>query len=163
SAAATTSYCYDPNGNKTAVVAPDGNTSSVASCSASSPYETSSSYQTGYSYDSLGEPVTITRPATSWATSGQITTNSYDPAGNLLPSEDPTGVTTTNTYTPLNQLATISYSGSSAHAVSYSYDASGNRVTMTDGTGTSSYGYDVFNELSSYENGAGNTVSYSYN
>ena len=34
---------------------------------------------------------------------------------------------------------------------------------MVDGTGTSTYGYDVFNELTSYETGAGNTVSYSYN
>ncbi len=33
---------------------------------------------------------------------------------------------------------------------------------MIDGTGTSSYSYDPFNELTSYENGAGNTVSYSY-
>ena len=46
-AAATTSNCYDPNGDKTARVAPDGNTSSVAACSGSSPYETTSSYQTG--------------------------------------------------------------------------------------------------------------------
>ena len=155
-AASTTSYCYDPNGEKTATVAADGNTSSVASCATSSPYQTSSSYQTGYSY------VSETRPTTTWATSGQTTTYSYDPAGNLLTSEDPNAVTTTNTYTPLNQLATVSYSGSSAHSVTNSYDANGNRLSMVDGTGTSSYGYDVFNELTSYENGASQTVSYTY-
>jgi len=162
-AASTTSYCYDPDGEKTATVPPDGNTSGVASCSSSSPYQTSSAYQTGYSYDSLGELVSKTRPATTWASSGQTTSYSYDPAGNLLTSEDPNGVTTTNTYTPLNQVASASYSGSSAPSVSYIYDANGNKLSMTDGSGTSTYGYDPFNELTSYENGASNTVSYSYN
>ena len=161
-AASTTSYCYDPNGNKTATVAPDGTASSVPACSGSSPYQTSSSYQTGYSYDSLGQPAAETRPATSWATSGQTTSYSYDPAGNLLTSEDANGVTTTTTYTPLNQPASISYSGSAAHSVSYSYDANGNRTAMTDATGTSSYSYDPFNELTSYQNGAGKTIGYSY-
>jgi RHS repeat-associated protein len=162
SAASTTSYCYDPDGEKTATVPPEGNTSSVTACSTSAPYQTSSPYQTGYSYDSLGELVSKTRPATTWASSGQTTTSTYDAAGNLLTSQDPNGVTTTNTYTPLNQLATVSYSGSSAHSVTYSYDANGNRLSMTDGTGASTYTYDPFNELSSYENGAGNTVSFSY-
>ena len=162
-AASTTSYCYDPNGEQTASVAPDGTSGGVPSCGTSSPYQTSSVYQTGSSYDSLGELVSETRPATSWASSGQTTTYSYDPAGNLLTTTDPNGVTTTSTYTPLDQLATVSYSGSYAPSVSYVYDANGNRVSMTDGTGTSSYTYDPFNELSSYENGAGNTVTCTYN
>ena len=160
-AVSTTSYCYDPNGDKTASVAPDGNSSSVATCSGSSPYQTSSDYQTGYSYDSLGELVSETRPATSAAPSGQTTSYSYDPAGNVLTSENPDSVTQTTTYTPLDQLATVSYSDST-HSVSYGYDANGNRLSMVDGSGTSSYGYDVFDELISYENGAGKTVSYAY-
>jgi RHS repeat-associated protein len=160
--AATTSYCYDPDGNKTATVSPDGNTSGVAACAGSSPYETSSPYQTGYSYDSLGELVSKARPATASASSGQTTGYSYDPAGNVLTSTDPNGVTTTDTYTPLNQVATTSYSDSSTPAVDYAHDANGNRVTMDDGTGTSTYVYDPFNELTSYENGAGKTVTYSY-
>ncbi len=142
-------------------MAPDGNSSSVATCSGSSPYQTSSDYQTGYSYDSLGELVSETRPATSAAPSGQTTSYSYDPAGNVLTSENPDSVTQTTTYTPLDQLATVSYSDST-HSVSYGYDANGNRLSMVDGSGTSSYGYDVFDELISYENGAGKTVSYAY-
>jgi len=159
--AATTSYCYDPNGDKTASVAPDGNTSAVASCSGSSPYGTSSSYQTAYSYDSLGELVTKTAPATSAAPSGQVTTYTYDPAGNQLTSENPDGVTATDTYTPLDQLATVSYSDST-HDVSYTYDADENRTAMTDASGTSSYSYNPFGELSSAENGASQSVSYSH-
>ena len=67
-----------------------------------------------------------------------MTTYTYDPAGNQLTSEDPNGVTATNTYTPLDQVATVSYSDST-HDVSYTYDADGNRTAMTDASGTSSY------------------------
>ncbi len=159
--AATTSNCYDPNGNKTASVAPDGNTSSVATCSGSSPYQTSSSYQTAYSYDSVGELVTKTAPATSVASSGQVTTLTYDPAGNVLTSDSPDGVTATNTYTPLDQSSGVSYSDST-HDASYAYDANGNRTAMTDASGTSSYSYNPFDELTGADNGAGKTVSYGH-
>ena len=107
---------------------------------------TSSSYQTSYTYDSLGELVTQTAPATTWAGSGQVTTTTYDPAGNVLSVENPDGVTATNTYTPLDQVSGTSYSDST-HSVSYTYDADGNRTAMTDASGTSSYSYDPFGEL----------------
>ena len=45
----------------------------------------------------------------------------------------------------------------------YSYDANGNRISMSDATGTSTYSYDPFDELTSNQNGAGKTVSYTYN
>jgi RHS repeat-associated protein/uncharacterized repeat protein (TIGR02059 family) len=162
SAASTTSYCHDPNRDKTASVEPDGNTSGITSCSNSPPYQTASSYQTAYNYDTLGELVSETRPATSAAPSGQTTTYSYDPVGNQLTRQDPNGVTTTNTYTPLNQLATVSYSGSAAHSVSYGYDANGNRLSMSDASGNSTYQYDPFDELTSSQNGAGQTLTYTY-
>jgi RHS repeat-associated protein len=156
-----TSYCYDPDGNRTATVAPDGNTSSVASCSGSAPYQTSSSYQTGYEYDSLGQLVSKTTPTTSFVTS-PTWAYSYDPAGNLLSSEDPIGTTTTNTYTPLGQLATVAYDDGATSPVSYDYDADGNRVSMSDDSGTSTYSYDPFGELTHYQSGFGNAVAYSY-
>jgi RHS repeat-associated protein len=80
----------------------------------------------------------------------------------MLTSTDPNGVTTTYTYTPGNLKASVSYSGSSAHSVSYTYDADGNKTGMTDATGTSSYAYDPFGELTSAANGVGQTVTYSY-
>ena len=129
--AAATSTCYDPDGDKTATVPGDGNTSGVAACSSSSPYDTSSAYQTTYSYDSLGELVTQTAPTTTWAGSGQVTTTTYDPAGNVLSVDNPDGVTATNTYTPLDQVSGTSYSDST-HSVSYVYDANGNRTSMVD-------------------------------
>jgi RHS repeat-associated protein len=169
SAPSTTSYCYDPGGNKTAVVAPDGNTTGTATCETSSPWVVSSSsypaqaaYQTTYSYDSAGEVVSATRPATTAAPSGQTTTYAYDVQGGLLSSTSPDGVTATMTYTPGGQTASASYSGSSAHPVSYSYDAEGTMTTMTDATGTSNFTYDPFGELSSATNGAGQVTGFGY-
>ncbi|MGD0056228.1 MAG: hypothetical protein ABSC34_12430, partial [Acidimicrobiales bacterium] len=159
--ASTTSSCYDPDGNVTASVAPDGNTSSVAICGSFSPYETSSAYQTAYSYDSLGELVTQTAPETSAAPSGQVASYSYDPAGNELTRENPDGVTMTNTYTPLNQVATVNYS-SGSHNVVFNYDANGNETSMVDASGTSTFTYDPFNELTGTTNGANQTISYGY-
>jgi RHS repeat-associated protein len=168
--AATVSYCYDPNGDKTAVVYADGNTSGTALCESSSPWVVSSSayptqagYQTTYAYDSAGEQVSVTTPASAAASSGATTTKTYDAVGNTLTSIDPDGVTTTWTYTPLLSIATVSYSGSSAHSVSYGYDANGSKTSMSDATGSSSYTYDPFGELTSTTNGAGQATGYGYN
>jgi RHS repeat-associated protein len=169
SAASTISYCYDPNGDQTSVVYPDGSTSGVASCETSSPwvvnstsYPTQASYQITSSYDSVGDSVSVTTPATTAAPSGATTSYTYDSNGNQLTSTDPNGVTVTATYTPVDQVATISYSGSSAHSVSYTYDANGQQTAMSDATGSSSYVSDSFGELTSVTNGAGKTVGYGY-
>jgi RHS repeat-associated protein len=170
SAASTTTYCYDLDGDTTAVVMPDGNTSGTAACETSSPWVVSASahptqaaYQTTSSYDSAGELVSTAGPATAAAPGGATTTETYDPAGNTLTRTDPDKITTTWMYTPLNQPAAVSYSGGSAHSVTYGYDASGNRTSMADASGGSSAIYDSFGELTSSKNGAGQTVGYGYN
>ena len=170
SAASTVSYCYDPNGDTTSVVYADGNATGTVPCETSYPWvidKVASPFhaanQTTYSYDSAGEQVSTTTPATTAAPSGATTTSTYDPAGNKLTTTDPNGVTTTRTYTPLNQASSESYSGSSAHSVTYSYDATGNKTGMTDASGTSSNAYDPFGELTSSTNGAGQVTTYGYN
>jgi RHS repeat-associated protein len=171
----TVSYCYDPNGDTTSVVYADGNTgltyangtvTGQPACSTVSPWTVSATpqvnYQTVYSYDSDGDLISTTTPAPTVGGSGETTTCTYDPAGNMLTSTDPDGVTTTLTYAPTGAPTTVAYSGSSAHSVSYSYDADGNMTGMTDATGTSSYVYDPFGELTSATDGAGQTVGYTY-
>ncbi|MBU6495247.1 MAG: hypothetical protein KGR42_02355 [Acidobacteria bacterium] len=159
--ASTTSTCYDPNGDVTATVPGDGNVSGVTACATTSPYQTASPFQTGYAFDSLGEMVSQSAPATTAAPSGQVTTYTYDPSGNQLTSTNPDGVTTTKTYTPLGQVQTVSYSNRT-NPVGYSYDANGNMTTMTDASGITTNVYDPFNELTSTTNGSGQTVSYGY-
>lgn len=170
SAASTTSYCYGPSGDRTAVVWPDGNTSGTAACETASPwvvssssYPTQAAYQTTSSYDSVGELVSTTSPATSAAPNGATTTYTYDPVRNKLTSTDPNGVTTTWKYTPLNLPSSVTYSGSTAHSVSYGYDADGNKTSMSDATGSSAYAWDPFGELTSARNGAGQVTGYGYN
>jgi RHS repeat-associated protein len=169
STAATTAYCYDPDGDKTAVVYGDGNAGGTVDCETSYPWTvnatehpTQADYQTTYAYDSAGDLVSTTTPDTAAAPDGATTTNTYDDAGNELTTTDPDGVTTTYTYTPAGQTATVSYSGSSAHEVTYSYDPDGSKIAMTDATGTSRYTYDPFGELTSTTNGNSATVSYAY-
>jgi YD repeat-containing protein len=169
SAASTTSYCYDPDGQVTSVVMPDGNTGGTAACEPASPWVVSSSsyptqagFQTTSAYDSAGELVSTTGPATAAAPSGATATSTYDAAGNTLTRADADGVSITWTYTPAGKQATVTYSGSSAHSVSSTYDANGQQTAMTDATGSSSYIWDPFGELTSAANGAMNTVGYSY-
>src|SRR5579872_3609464 len=95
-----------------------------------SPWGTSSTYQTGHTFDSIGESVSTTAPATSAAPSGIETTFSYDTAGNETSTTDSNGVTTTNSYTPEGQISSTSYSGSSAPTVTRVYDATGNQTSM---------------------------------
>ena len=168
-AAATMTYCYDLDGDQTSIVMPDGNLSGIASCEASSPWAVSATsfpsqaaYQTTSSYNSSGELVSTTSPATTAAPSGATTTYAYDPAGNKLTTTDPNGVTATWAYSPASLPITVTYSGSSAHSVTYAYDADGQQTGMTDATGSSSYTYDPFGELTAATNGAGQTTGYGY-
>jgi RHS repeat-associated protein len=168
----TTSFCYDPNGDKTAVVPGDGNTGVLSTCSTSSPWNaltTSSSgtqipdpYQTDYVYNSTGEKISQIRPATSSSPNGTITTYTYDPAGNETSIQEPDGVVVKDTYTPQDQILSSTYSDGTA-PITYTYDPSGQLLTMTDGTGTTTYSYDPFGDLTSVTNGAGQSVSYTYN
>ncbi len=76
---------------------------------------------------------------------GHTSGSSYDAAGNTISFTDNNGDTTSLTYDSLNRLTGISYHDQTT--VRYTYDAVGNRLTMTDGSGTMSYAYDGFNRL----------------
>jgi RHS repeat-associated protein len=149
-------YCYDADGDKTAVIPGDGNASATTECDTTSPYETT------YTYNSAGDMVSQTTPDTSADSDGGTTTYTYDDAGNELTITDPVGVTTTYTYDPAGDKTSVTYSGSAAHSVSYSYDVDSNKTGMTDASGTSSYTYDPFGQVTSTTNGDSQTVSYRY-
>ena len=90
------------------------------------------------------------------------TTKEYDPAGNLTGLTDPAKRTTTLTYDAANRLKEVSYSDGKTPTVKYEYDADGNRKSMTDGTGTTSYAYDQLDRLTESKDGHGDTTSYEY-
>jgi RHS repeat-associated protein len=168
--ASTISYCYDPDGNKTSIVSADGNQNGAAPCEASSPwivspqdYPAQATYQTVYSYDTGDKLISVARPGASSGSAPSVTSYTYDQAGDTLTVTSPNGVVKTMTYMPQGQLATVAYSNSAAHSETYAYNAAGQRLSVADASGTSTYTYDPFGELASSTNGAGQTVSYAYN
>jgi RHS repeat-associated protein len=119
-----------------------------------------------YGYDALGRVTTVTDAL------GNATTYALDGAGNRLTKQDPVGNCsaspmtgcTVMAYDAANEFKAVTYSdGATPNVSGISYDADGQRIAETDGTGTSSWTWDSLHRLTSYTNGNGKTVSYTYN
>ncbi|MHB0914897.1 MAG: DUF6531 domain-containing protein, partial [Thermoleophilia bacterium] len=105
----TTSFTYDAAGRMATTAYPNG----VA---------------TSYGYDAAGrltaqESVKDAQPLESY-------TQAYDPAGNLLTSTEASAGTTSYSYDDLNRLTNEDIAGYGANI--YTYDAAGNRLTLTE-------------------------------
>src|SRR5947207_7103544 len=116
-----------------------------------------------YQSDSLAHVTTVTDALSN------ITTYFYDPYGNLLSKQDPGGNCaaqsptgcTTYLYDAANQLtATTQSDGVTPNVSGITYDADGQRIGMSDGTGTSSWGWDSLHRMVSYTNGNGVQVQW---
>jgi RHS repeat-associated protein len=120
-----TEYGYDKNDQLTSVEAPNGAT-------------------TTYVYDDLGNLLSVSSPDTG------TTTYTYDNAGNRVSQTDARSVTVAYTYDALNRLTAIDYPGSSLD-VTLTYDQGTNQkgrlTTMADGSGSTTFEYDVFGNL----------------
>ena len=64
-------------------------------------------------------------------------------------------------YDALNRLSSITYALPSTPAVGFTYDANGNRTSMTDGAGTESYQFDALDRLIGVTRGA-DSFAYTY-
>lgn len=84
----------------------------------------------------------------------------YDEVGNQTSITTPAGRNIVMRYDPLNRMAEKRYNGELF--ASYTYDANGNRATMTDARGTTTYTYDPLNRLKVSTDPAGRTVSHEY-
>ncbi len=158
-----TSYAYDEVGNR--ISQTDAN-----------------NHTTAYAYDRRGRRTQRTLPL------GQTEGYTYDAAGSLLTRTDFNGRVTTYTYDASNRLLTktadpyFAQNHIGAASVTYSYNAQGQRYTMTDASGTTYYlaydnnghvtqigepsgirlfyGYDAAGNLKQF--GGANSVNYSY-
>ncbi len=161
----TTNYSYDELNRLTAMTAPG-------------------TVITAFSYDSHDNQSSITNPEgviTSFiyddfnrrvsrvSTDTGTTLYSYDNAGNLIGKTDANSIEITYTYDILNRLLSISYPDFSRN-IAYSYDQGvygvGHLTGMTDSTGSSSYSYDQYGNLTMETrsiNGLGFSIGYSYN
>ena len=153
-----TTYTYNADNEQTQITRADGSTATTTYDGDGNVLTQAdgNGHTTTYTYDPLNRIASMTDP------DAHRTTYSYDPAGNETSSVDSTGGTTTYTYDVDNRVTAISYSDATTPHVTESYDADGHRTSMTDGTGTSSFRYDTLGRLTSQTNGAGATISYSY-
>jgi RHS repeat-associated protein len=121
---ATIGYSYDANGNRTGMTTPWGSFS--------------------YGYDALNRLTSVTNPQSN------TFTFIYDADGRRTQMVAPNGVTTVYTYDNASRITSITATNSSSVVVSsesYTYDAVGNRLTMTDVEGTHNYTYDSIYRL----------------
>ena len=184
----TTKYAYDANRNRTSQTDGNGNTSTFVYDldneqtqvkRADSPQTTivtdynpdgtvidqkdgKGNKTLTYSYDSLGRVI-------SRADANNNTmTYTLDGAGNVVTAQLPgggcptTGCITQN-YDAGNELRTVTYSdGVTPNITNVTYDNDGRRLTMVDGTGTTTEVWDSLGRLTSEQNGAGVTIGYGY-
>ncbi|MGL5406011.1 MAG: DNRLRE domain-containing protein [Propionibacteriaceae bacterium] len=131
------SHTYDLMGNLTSSKDPNGNL-------------------TSYEYDVEGNQTSMTTPT------GEVARWTYDPAGRLTKTIKPGGARVSYDYDTLDDLVSKQFAGISAEDVSASFDVLGQRILMTDPSGTSHYIYDELGRLSSVTNGNDKTVLYRY-
>lgn len=143
-----TKFENDVRGRRTALIDPNGK-------------------RTEYAYDDLDYPTTTTFPQHgSYALadgSGRIKTQVHDAVGNLVSETDRLGLTLTYTYTPRNQVKTITRS--SGGTKTFDYDNNGNLTSESDWKGnanTSPHVYDALNRRVRTYNRLGFYTSFAY-
>jgi RHS repeat-associated protein len=160
----TTSYAYDAGDHLTTVTAPDSSTTVYGYDNAGNLTSRvdGNGHETDYQHDNANRLTQVTNPLDKvWA-------YDYDANGNLTSVVDANGNstpasgdgTTTYGHDNLNRLTSIGYSDSTP-AVSFTYDANGNRASMSDGAGTANYTYDNLDRLTQLVRGS-DTFSYTY-
>ncbi len=175
----TTKYTYDGDGNIETIADPNGDTTTYTYNADNEPTKvkepnggtTETSYDgedhlatqtdgnkhtTTYTRNALGAVIEIKDPL------GRVTKKEYDAAGNLTSLTDAAKRTTKYAYDPANHLKEVSYSESKTPTVKYEYNGDGLRTKMIDGTGTTTYTYDILDRLVKTTNGHGNTTAYEY-
>ncbi len=154
-----TTYTYNANNQATKVKAPDGTVTETEYDGAGRVIGQidGSKHETKYVRNVLGEVTEVVDPL------GRKTTKEYDKAGNLTSLTDPAKRTATYKYDAANRLKEITYSDGITPTVKYTYDEDGDRTGMTDGTGTTTYGYDQLDRLTESKDGHGDTAGYEYN
>jgi RHS repeat-associated protein len=121
---ATISYTYDANGNRVSMVDPENGV-------------------TSYQYNSMNQLISLTNPQ------GEAVSFTYDflnrRTGVILPNGGQAGYS----YDAASRLLSLVHqiAGVNIESFSYSHDKVGNRTSMTDLSGTHTYGYDQLYRL----------------
>jgi YD repeat-containing protein len=100
--------------------------------------------------------VVITRVASL----SQVQAVQYNQLNQVTTTTNGNGIVTTLVYDQMGRL--VERQSSNGATVTYAYNPSSQRTSMTDYTGTTSYGYDDLNRLTALTNGAGLVLTYEY-
>lgn len=111
---------------------------------------------TTYAYDAQNHLTSVTDPL------NRQTTYAYDAAGNSVSMTDAGGEVTAYMYDAADEVVSVTYQTAQPGNVSYSYQADGKRLSMIDGTGTTTEQYDSLGRVVQVTNGANATVGYGY-
>ncbi|MFH8562469.1 DUF6531 domain-containing protein [Streptomyces sp. NPDC017988] len=145
-AAHTTSYAYDPAGNRTKVTGPTGAATSTTYDAVNRPLVVTDPLgrTTGFAYDANDNVTKVTDAA------GKTTTSAYDKNNRRTSGTDQLGKTTTYAYDADGNL--LSRTSPLGHRTSWTYDGDGRQTTAVDPRGnatgadparyTTTYGYD---------------------
>jgi RHS repeat-associated protein len=139
----TTAYTYDGNGN--VLTRTDAN-----------------NHATSYTYDGDSRQATMTLPDPDGTgpLTAPLTSYGYDGNSNLATTSKPGGGMTTYGYDHAGRRTNVGYSDTT-HAISYSYDAVGNRTSMSDAAGTVTYSFDALNRRTGVTRGT-DSFAYTY-
>lgn len=154
----TTTYGYDAANERTSITQPDGSVLRAA-------YDTDGNVITStdalnrpttYGYDALNRVISYTDPLT------RTTVYTYDVVDNRVALTDALSRTTLYGFDADHETTAITYNSTTTPNVTFTYTASGQRASMSDGTGTSTYGYDALDRLITTTTGAGQSLGYGY-
>lgn len=153
-----THYDYNADNQVTKVTRPDGSTQQTgydADGKVNSQTD-GLNHPTSYGYDAQERVTSATDPL------NRTTAFGYDPVGNQTSKTDPQSRTTTYGYDNANQLSSINDSSGNPAAVSLGYNADGQRTSMSDASGATTYTFDSIGRLTSQTNGSGQKTTYGY-
>jgi RHS repeat-associated protein len=183
-AAVTTTFSYDTNGNMTSIAAPLSRNTSQAYDELSRMKQVTdpASGVTSYGYDALDQLISVTDPRgkiTSYTYNalGDVTqqvspdtgttSSTYDSGGNLQTRTDARGKTGTYTYDALNRVTALSYPD---QTITLTHDqgtnGAGRLTSVTDGSGSTAWTYDAQGRVLTRQqvmSGVSKSISYSYN
>jgi RHS repeat-associated protein len=136
----TVSYGYDAAGRRTSITHP------------------TTSHQVSYGYNNRGELASVQ----AWTVG--TTTYSHDAAGRLTGIATPNGVNSTLAYDLADRLTRIAHvqGMTTLEDIQYVVNAVGNRTSMTDSAGTTTWTYDNLDRLTNVSYPNGDTVAYGY-
>lgn len=107
-------------------------------------------------YDARGRPVNVSVP--DFSAPAQWYYHSYDLLDRILSTTNPDGTIRRYSYSGWN----VTVTDENNHAKTYSKDSRGRIKTVVDASGSSSYSYDIFDNLTNAVDPLGNSAVFSY-